>query len=458
MLKHPNSRLNLLRLHTQHGQAMVFGLFMILLGLLGVYFMFNTGQVVATKSRLVNATDAAAYSAAIWRARALNFAAYTNRAIVAQEVAVAQAVTMVSYAKFIEGFSANVAAISGDVPGLSQALAVWAATAGPARVAAEAAASAEIRLRSDDTIGYKGLLEKSQALVLAAANTISMSATANEVVKANDPNFFAHAILGVDVFEQNFFKRYATDEERQELKSIVMESLDPFVKGRDGTFWPIPTVPGSCFGVPWPGRIEKNGGTAMTGGGLERWEAADTASVHTVRNTGSLGLSCRWRESLPLGGGSAESARTLEHYLLEYPGGALNNRAASVMALASVDSSPQSGYEAYSGISRVIDLDYEALGKARFPTRRVAIYGQVKAQDVRTADQIGASKGRLAMPAAFAGRKVSAVSAAEIYFKRPPGAPARVEYANLYNPYWQVRLVNPTLVERATAELLYVNN
>jgi Putative Flp pilus-assembly TadE/G-like len=442
----------------QAGQALVLGMFMILAGLLGLYFMFNAGQVVASKTRLVTATDAAAYSAAIWRARALNFAAYTNRAIVAQEVAVAQAVTLVSYAKFIETFTVNTALVGSSIPGVGQALATWATTAGPARIAAETAASAEIKLRADNAIGYKALLEKSQALVLLAANTISMSATANEVVKANDSNFFAHAILGMDVFEKNFLKRYSTDDERQRLKGVVTESIDPFVKGRDGTFWPVPTVQGSCFGVPWPGRIEKNGGTAMTGNGLERWEAVDTSSIHTLRNTGFMGLSCRWRENLPLGWGAAEASANPEHALLEYPGGALNNRVPASLASAAIDSSPASGFDAYSGISRVYDLDYEALNHARYPTRRVAIYGQVLSPNVRTADAIGASHGRLAMPVGFAGGKISAVSAAEIYFRRPAEAPDKIEYASLYNPFWQVRLVNPTLLERATAELNYVKN
>ena len=56
------------------------------------------------------------------------------------------------------------------------------------------------------------------------------------------------------------------------------------------------------------------------------------------------------------------------------------------------------------------------------------------------------------------GGKISAVSAAEIYFRRPPQAPQKTEYASLYNPFWQVRLVNPTLIERAAAELNYVKN
>jgi hypothetical protein len=219
----------------------------------------------------------------------------------------------------------------------------------------------------------------------------------------------------------------------------------------------VPTVLGACFGVPWPGRIEKNGGTVMSGNGLERWEAADSAAVHTVRNTGFLGLSCRWRENMPLGWGAAEASKSLEHLLTDYPGGVLNNRGPAAMASAEIDGNNTSGFEAYSGISRIMDLDFEALNQARYPSRRVAIYGQALGSSVRTSDRLGMGAGRLAMPVAFAGQKISAVSAAEIYFKRPSTASARVEYASLYSPYWQVRLVNPTLLERATAEAQYVN-
>ncbi len=74
----------------QRGQALVLALVLMFAGLLGLFFMFSTGQVSASRQRLTNAADAAAYSAALWRARVLNFHAYANRAIVAQEAAVAR--------------------------------------------------------------------------------------------------------------------------------------------------------------------------------------------------------------------------------------------------------------------------------------------------------------------------------------------------------------------------------
>src|SRR5687768_11185185 len=74
---------------SQSGQALI-AMFALLTGMLGGFvLLFNAGQVVNDKIRLTNATDAAAYSAAQWEARSLNYQAYLNRAIVANEVAIA---------------------------------------------------------------------------------------------------------------------------------------------------------------------------------------------------------------------------------------------------------------------------------------------------------------------------------------------------------------------------------
>jgi hypothetical protein len=44
-----------------------------------------------------------------------------------------------------------------------------------------------------------------------------------------------------------------------------------------------------------------------------------------------------------------------------------------------------------------------------------------------------------------------ALSAAEVFFRRPVDAPARLEYASLFNPYWQVRLAAPSAADQAAA-------
>ena len=65
------------------------------------------GQIVAAKVRLVGAADAAAYSAAVWQARALNFQAYMNRGIVANEVATAQLVSLRSWSAYMNQVAAG---------------------------------------------------------------------------------------------------------------------------------------------------------------------------------------------------------------------------------------------------------------------------------------------------------------------------------------------------------------
>ena len=87
--------------------ALVLAVVLLFAGCLGLFFMFSTGQLAATRQRLDNAADASAYSAALWRARVMNYHAYSNRAIVAQEVAIAQAVTLVSWARYFDQFTGN---------------------------------------------------------------------------------------------------------------------------------------------------------------------------------------------------------------------------------------------------------------------------------------------------------------------------------------------------------------
>src|SRR5690606_1907071 len=72
----------------QSGQAMVFAIALTLICSVMIFFVINSGRAVNEKINLVNAADAAAYSGAQITARQLNFMAYTNRAMIANEVAI----------------------------------------------------------------------------------------------------------------------------------------------------------------------------------------------------------------------------------------------------------------------------------------------------------------------------------------------------------------------------------
>lgn len=72
----------------QKGQSLVLGLVLALVASVTLFLVFNSGRAVNEKINLVNAADAAAYSGAQIAARQLNFMAYTNRAMIANEVSI----------------------------------------------------------------------------------------------------------------------------------------------------------------------------------------------------------------------------------------------------------------------------------------------------------------------------------------------------------------------------------
>lgn len=78
---------------------MVFGLLFIGIALIALILMFNQGVLTRDRVQLENAADAAAYSQAKLFARHQNLIAYTNRAIVANELSIGQVVALMSWAK-----------------------------------------------------------------------------------------------------------------------------------------------------------------------------------------------------------------------------------------------------------------------------------------------------------------------------------------------------------------------
>ncbi|WP_454254672.1 hypothetical protein [Pseudomonas sp. Marseille-Q8238] len=78
---------------------MVFGLFFMGIALIALILMFNQGVLTRDRVQLENAADAAAYSQAKLFARHQNLIAYTNRAIVANELSIGQVVALMSWSK-----------------------------------------------------------------------------------------------------------------------------------------------------------------------------------------------------------------------------------------------------------------------------------------------------------------------------------------------------------------------
>lgn len=82
----------------QKGQAAVAVMLFLAVMTVSGLALYKSGKLTSDKMQLQNAADAAAYSMSLVEARDLNFAAYMNRAIVANEVAVGQLVGLASWA------------------------------------------------------------------------------------------------------------------------------------------------------------------------------------------------------------------------------------------------------------------------------------------------------------------------------------------------------------------------
>ncbi len=90
---------------SQGGQAAVFVMLFMAILLVATLAIFKSGKLTSNKMELQNAADAAAYSMSVVEARDLNFAAYMNRAIVANEVAIGQLVGLASWAYHFRSFA-----------------------------------------------------------------------------------------------------------------------------------------------------------------------------------------------------------------------------------------------------------------------------------------------------------------------------------------------------------------
>jgi Putative Flp pilus-assembly TadE/G-like len=446
----------------QRGQALVLGLALLAFAAMGLVLVFNSSQATNTKQRLSNTADAAAFSAATYRARVLNYIAYSNRAIIANEVAAAQAVTLASWAQHVETTAKTVDDLASIFPFIKPYTSYVAEVAQYLSDWTDYLTTLELESRSAQTYGYKSLLSLSQELLETTVDVFAMNAVTFEVAKANDPRFFANVLNTSSIFG-GFTKRYESLEERRRLAAVVKDevALDPFTgspRNVDFKLWGLPTfcLPGMSGNLPSGMQVlSKRGGTFLSND-LDRWEAADTLSHVSAAMRGFFPR-CRQFEVYAFGFGGGESSyqgevREIQH---EYAGYHL--RPNHTAAMSQVEDSDMRSYDVYSGIEKIRDLDYQTLaagsgeGADRYPVLDVTAFARTGQSTIESADDIGAVAGRLRQPVALKGGHMGAMATAQVYFKRPVSAGADTELASLYNPYWQVRMRESTPVQRLLA-------
>lgn len=425
-------RRHLPQAHRERGQVLALLLMLWAAMLGGVLLVFNSGQVVAAKARLIGAADAAAYSAALWQARALNFQAYMNRGIVANEVAIAQMVSLRSWSTYMNQVVRETAIIGTVAPPLEvplQALArVWGTVdAGLQRALPllEATASrwnVEVLSRAE----YLADLETP----VVAANLAHDVAVANVPELGADTTWRAFALDDARRWRALTGSHGRSGEQRERLREVVMSSRDGFSRSRDWT-----------FGLPLV-KLKKRGGTDLLG--YESWRGMDTAALHVSTLFSSIELPVAW--------GVAENRHRSTQLPGDFGGSVRDNPETS--AVADDTLVPRNGY---AGLPSYRDV-HMGRGAAQ-PQLRFELELRQPAATIATSDVVmnGAAtvvpgeEPKVALPG-FHSNAAFALAAAQVWFTRPVGrADRRTELANLFNPYWQARLAPVTHTQRAVA-------
>jgi hypothetical protein len=453
---------------------LVYALFWLTGGLAALFFLFHAGQAVRQKTQLVNATDAAALSAGHLQARALNAAAFYNRALLANEVLIAQMVGISSWSGYAQTHAMNVPVVHPECldPQASGAGTGALFKYGPgyalmcyltAQGGGASIASGLTPLPSL-TAYWAALAERHKVAIQQAQHQLfapdawqhTRAQLLRAVALANLPQ---HPGLQVEAIEDTAshqhwqgFVHTRHGEAREPLANLARQALaqDDFSSERRWTGRALLPSP-ECFpALEWDryNEVRRRGSTELVS--LDEWRAIDTESFHAWRlHKGKNVLpTCRPEETpTGWGGQTARSpAVTSSEANHRFGGSATDNPVAHGMA------STQS-WSFYSGMPSYASLSEAALADpdSRLPlTVRIAL-----PQPALPLLQADANSRLNAYTPRWANGEMVALSSVEVYFQRPFdhalnlwGQPLGLpqEKPSLFNPFWHARLVdNPGL-------------
>jgi hypothetical protein len=434
--------------HPQQGQALPLGL-VLLLAVAGVmFYMFNTGQLVQEKISLTNTADAVAYSAGVYEARVLNFDAYSNRAMIANEIAIGQAVGLASWAKYAGTASGNISKYAYLIP-------YWGPAIANALEQIKKAMDVILTPLAASVVAHDTAIQAIKASQLAVhgpANSIAVvnrKSVIDEVARKNDPDIHVDLIPLSDDFA-TFTSRYISRDQRMRMGQVVENErmVDNFFKRRNWDF--------GTFGCPIGIGLRKRGSTELINL-IDGWKSMDTLSVHTYR---IRRLSCRRRET-PLGYGTAFSKDNLPDSAVSYARSRRDNRRAS--ATADSGAGRAKGFAPNTVGMGAIPEFYElsdSILQSSDPKTQLAIRVTKSKNHQRFSGGAGIVKPTGALSAyesAHQANQSAAIARVEVYFERPTRnatAPTKTEIGSLFNPYWQARLVPSAPSDRVKAMLL----
>ncbi|QTE86621.1 TadE/TadG family type IV pilus assembly protein [Shewanella algae] len=316
--------------HRQAGYASV--LFLAIFAAIGlaVFSLYDSGVVATERVRLQNTADNVAYSTATMVTRDMNVIAITNRAIVANQIAIGQVVALASWTNMIHEFTGNLETIGDWIQ--------WIPYVGPIiEKLTEVMHKGTTVLRNAIKTGSGPFIFAQDQLItlLAGLQRVNHEATLasginlyDEAIKLNDPDVQASPLVNAYNFTKfiqayrgstRYFERRqirndsATAQRFAEFGNVVNDSRDRMMANRGYKVGPRIPVPIGCDG-PITGRIwaEKYGGTDFTLTKKKRgyqwsWTSLDTFSFWLKYRRGTFCHKTRTREFSPLGWGAAHA-------------------------------------------------------------------------------------------------------------------------------------------------------
>jgi hypothetical protein len=422
----------------QRGQALPLGIFLLLMAGAAIYFLFNSGQVTTEKMRVVNTADAVAYSAGIFQARALNYDAYVNRAIIANEIAIGQAVSLASWDRYVQPIESELEPYT-SIPYVGWVVSYIQGYVSYVAGIVSYLEDADLAAFAVEVHGYAmQALSLSQQTMHGPSDSALIAnrlAVMRRVAQENDPDVTVDPVPIADDFT-GLTQRYESEDERQRMADVVRASMDSFTTDRRWDFGDVFLCTGILF--------KRRGGAQFLG--VDGWKAMDTLSLHFYAPGKTPFSRCKHDED-PIGYGSAESESGISDSGASYGGSRHDNPNAS--SYAESNSSSQLPASVSAEIPGFYDLAAEWITGSRATqepraTLAIRVYKEQGTQRYSGGSASVRPAGSLDLfPGEHQAGVTAAVSRVEVFFDRPDGNNphhGKPERASLFNPYWHARL------------------
>jgi len=418
-------------LQHQAGQALMLGLLLSVVCVLALMRYFGLGQMAASKTRLLHTADMAAYSGAVVQARALNMLSMLNRTQLAHQVAMAHLVTLGSWAML--GGTQAVQASSRNPPA-SLLRSFFGAAHGQGYTAARSAAGLDDWAHADT-----GQITQAYAAHEVLAHDV-LAVVQQEIIDGLPAARLA-------AMRHIVFSQYGDEQTQIDVlddgwpgtfQAVPMQQIVPFVQAlgnahdwlspRHGTVRSNSQVQASCPALRH--ELRRRGQTRINDAGV--WASIDTQSYHALRANRSAG--CYFRE-YEMGWGWIPTSRG-DALPVPYSDAPPDNFAAQDFwrwVQANTD------WDLLDDRHNPLANSRAHVARAQWESRGLPVMMDV--------ESVTAFHLRLQRPAsvgqqAYGVQTFTAYSAAQSYFRRPQArADGQREYANLFNPYWQARLM-----------------